>query len=312
MEIEVVGMKKIGEFMSMNEQDECDLFQSFVSALSNPNFKEYVSLLGIEDELLMKYTSRLEDACKEFQHCKNCSGLSQCQNVEKGFVLTPERQMRTITFSYVACPYLQKLRKEQAYQDNISLFDIPKQIMTATMKNIYKDDINRKEVIKFLISFMKDYLEHKKTKGLYLHGSFGSGKTYLIAAMFNELAKKNVKSAIVYYPEFLRSLKESFSSDYKEKYDFIKKVPLLLLDDIGAENLTPWSRDEVLGPLLQYRMNQELPTFFTSNLTLSELEQHLSNSSNGVEKVKARRIIERMKELTCDIELVSKNRRSYE
>ncbi len=48
----------------------------------------------------------------------------------------------------------------------------------------------------------------------------------------------------------------------KKKFGKLKTVPLLLLDDIGAENTTNWSRDEVLAPLLQYRMENHLPTFF--------------------------------------------------
>ena len=91
--------------------------------------------------------------------------------------------------------------------------------------------------------------------------------------------------------------------------EYIKKVPLLLIDDIGAESTTPWSRDEILMPILQYRMDSSLPTFFTSNCTLKELESHFSNSKNGIEEVKARRIIERIKQLTEEIKLVSDNLR---
>ena len=125
----------------------------------------------------------------------------------------------------------------------------------------------------------------------------------------NEMAKRNVKSILVYYPEFLRSLKASFGTNYNEKFELLKKIPLLLLDDIGAENCSNWSRDEVLGPILQYRMDNHLPTFFTSNLTLEELETSLATTSSGVDKLKARRIIERIKQLTVQLELVSKNRR---
>ena len=57
-------------------------------------------------------------------------------------------------------------------------------------------------------------------------------------------------------------------------------------------------------------MNNKLTTFFTSNLTIDELEQHLSITKDSEDKVKARRIIERIKQLTDDIELVSINRRS--
>ena len=57
-------------------------------------------------------------------------------------------------------------------------------------------------------------------------------------------------------------------------------------------------------------MDNELPTFFTSNLSLEELETHLSNTNDKIDKVKARRIIERIKFLTNEIELVGKNRRN--
>ena len=146
---------------------------------------------------------------------------------------------------------------------------------------------------------------------IYLNGSFGSGKTYLTAALFNEMAKKGVKSILIYYPDFLVSLKSSFQTNFQEKFNQIKKIPLLLLDDIGAENCSNWSRDEVLGPILQYRMENHLPTFFTSNLTIDELEKSLSITSSGVDKVKARRIIERIKQLTIPLELISKNRRDW-
>ena len=56
-------------------------------------------------------------------------------------------------------------------------------------------------------------------------------------------------------------------------------------------------------------MNNKLTTFFTSNLSIEELEHHLAITKGSEDKVKARRIIERIKQLTEDKELVSFNRR---
>ena len=56
-------------------------------------------------------------------------------------------------------------------------------------------------------------------------------------------------------------------------------------------------------------MDNNLTTFFTSNLTMKELESHLANSKNGVDEVKAKRIISRIEQLTVDIEMISKNLR---
>jgi len=184
-------------------------------------------------------------------------------------------------------------------------------ITNAKMSEIDISDKKRFEIIKWLKNFYDNYPNEKK--GLFLHGSFGSGKTYLISALFNELAKKDYNCIIVYYPEMLTKLKASFDNtneNYSELLNEIKTSDLLLLDDIGAETVTNWSRDEILGTILQYRMENNLSTFLTSNLNLEELETHLSLSKNSTDKVKARRIIERVKQLMYDIELISKNRRN--
>ena len=300
-------MKKVTDIYKV---DDNKLIHNFQDACSDKEFKNYVDSLNIKEDILIKYTSNLEEAYQECKNCKKCKDLDSCLNKVKGYVYTPILENNVINFSYDACPKQEKLIKENDYQKNIDLYDMPKEMKEASFKNIYKDDKARVPIIKYFKEFMDHYNDEEKPRGLYLSGSFGSGKTYLIACLFNEMAKKGVRGILIYYPEFLRSLKESFNKeDYGDRFNEIKKVPLLLLDDIGAENNSSWARDEVLGPILQYRMENHLPTFFTSNLTLDELEKSLATTSTGVEKVKARRIIERVKQLTITLDLISKNRR---
>lgn len=301
-------MRKINTLIK--KSDITKLKSYYGEALGNKDFKDYVDNLDVSSDVLINYTASIEDAVKEKKACKDCPGLKNCPNTLKGHVYTALKDNNGLNFSYIPCNKLIKEENTYAYKKNITCFDLPKEISEASFSKAYRDDNKRLPIFKYFKEFMDSYLKDKKGKGLYLSGSFGSGKTYLVAALFNELAKKNISSALVYYPELLRSLKSSFGSDYEEKFDFIKTVPLLLLDDIGAENTTSWSRDEVLGPILQYRMEEELPTFFTSNLTLSELEASLSITNSGTEKVKAKRIIERIKQLTVPLELISKNRRN--
>lgn len=297
-------MLEVKQIAKLNQDGELKLKQNYIKALEDRKFKELVHAVKIEDELLMKYTSRLQEASIEFEHCKNCKCLEECKNKVKGYSLVPTKDNNRVVFSYRACNYT----LNESYKENLELFDVPLSIKNANLKNLYKDK-NRIEVIKKMKNYLDNYFSNRE-KGIYLHGSFGSGKTYLIAALFNELAKKEVKSIVIHLPEFLRGLKESFSSDYSERFDLIKKTPLLLIDDIGAEYLTSWARDEVLEPILQYRMDSCLSTFFTSNFTMEELEQHLSTTNNSYDRVKAKRIIERIKQLSEPIELVSKNYRN--
>lgn len=291
-------------------KDDTVLDHSFQDACSDKGFKDYVYSLNIPEDTLKKYTYNLLESYEEHKNCKNCKNLSNCVNKIKGYKYTPQKDQNIISFSYVACKKLTDKLDEEAYKNNIELFDMPKEIANASLKNIHKDDKSRLPIIKYFKEFMEKYKNEEKPKGIYLSGSFGSGKTYMISALFNEMSKKyNTKSILIYYPEFLRTLKASFQNGYNEKFELVKKIPLLLFDDIGAENCSYWSRDEILGPILQYRMESNLPTFFTSNLSLEDLETALAITKNNVDKVKARRIIERIEQLTVPLELIGENRR---
>ena len=91
----------------------------------------------------------------------------------------------------------------------------------------------------------------------------------------------------------------------------MKRSPILMIDDIGADAMSSWIRDEVFGVILQYRMQEQLPTFFSSNFTMDELEQHLSVTQRGDEEpLKAKRIMERIRYLTKEIEMTGRNRRN--
>ena len=305
-------MRKVNDIPTKFELNEAKLKKDYESILNkNETFKKLVDSLKKPDSYLMKYTSSLEETSKELDNCKKCKHLLECKNSYQGHVYYPEILNDNLVFDYVPCKYQKKYDEENKYKKNIYLFEIPKEIKEASMKNIDSKNKSRFEIIKWLVDFIEKYKPNTGMKGLYLNGSFGSGKTYLISAALNELAKQDHKIAIIYYPEFLRSLKESFSEPeiYNEKFKIIKNIELLLIDDIGAETMTEWSRDEVLGTILQYRMQEGLTTFFTSNLTIKDLEEHFSISTKGVEKVKAKRIIERIQQLTTEMTLVSENRR---
>ena len=308
-------MQSLKESLKINKNLNNMLDEAYDEALENEEFKNFVSKLKLKRSVLKKYTSLLETSLKEYQNCQNCKNILSCKNKVEGYAYLPKIKDETLEFSYRPCKYKKKLEKENEFHQNTMLFSVPEDIKNANIKSIYKNDRNRFETILWMDSFIQKYKEDKHQKGLYLYGNFGCGKTYLISALFNELAKENIKSAIVFYPEYLRDLKASFNSENKtefsEKYNYIKKIPLLLIDDIGAENPTPWSRDEVLCPLLQYRMDEKLPTFFTSNLDLSSLENHLALTGRKEDEIKAGRLISRIKQLTDYKEMISQNLRKW-
>ena len=285
--------------LNLKAKDLENLKKNYQEAMKDEKFKKIVSHLKLTEEEGMKKTSKIQNTIEELNNCKECKGVYNCKNAYKGHVSMPEKKEEGLYFTYIPCKYkkrevVERKRKQSEEQINEN----------ARMKDIDVTDKNRIKVIKWLDNFYENFSFSKKIKGLYLHGNFGSGKTFLISALFHELEeKKNVTTKVIYYPEMLKSLKADWEI-YGKTFQMLETVDLLCFDDIGAEKITEWSRDEVLGTILQTRMSNNLPTFFTSNLTLEELENHFCMNSNSDEKIKSRRIMERIKQLSENIEMI--------
>ena len=222
---------------------------------NNPDFITLINKFKISETEIKNNLSSLEDTLNELHNCKKCPGLSECKNKIKGYVYYPENKESFLCFGYAKC------KKLKEYENILTEKDENNELKNARMKDMDVSDKNRIELIKFLKKFYDEYNIKSSPKGLYLHGSFGSGKTFLLACHLNELEiKKHISYEIVYYPELLRTLKEDLSL-VESKVSYYSNVEILVLDDIGAENVTNWGRDEILGTILQERMNKHKTTF---------------------------------------------------
>ena len=283
-----------------------DLRREFILASTDDDFKKVCSRLKTSDEILMKYTSKLEETALELKNCSKCKSLGKCKNRVEGHVYYPNLRNDYIEFEYKPCKYF----KESVRKNNTVFFETPISLENASLSDLTSEK-ERNAILKYIKDFLKKKMNNEEVKGLYLSGNFGSGKSYILSALLNELSNKGFKTVNVYYPRLLMKLKASFNDfSYDEIMNEIMESDILLIDDIGAENNSSWSRDEVLGTILQYRMDNNLTTFFTSNFTIEELETILSQTSNGTDITKSKRIIERIKYLTIEEKLISKNKRN--
>src|SRR5664280_1545752 len=66
----------------------------------------------------------------------------------------------------------------------------------------------------------------------------------------------------------------SSNTSYDRRFDEIRTAPLLILDDLGTQSMTPWVREK-LYQLFNYRYNAELPTVITTADTLDEMDARI-------------------------------------
>ncbi|TCS96716.1 primosomal protein DnaI [Hazenella coriacea] len=308
-------MKPLGEIVSVPLKNQISLSQrekQLNVLFTYPAIREFVRAHPeIPRYQYLRSLGQLNEFVLEHERCRRCPGLDQCPNRMKGH--TPELVEFASYFDVAMqpCDKLKAVTEQQKRSTLIRSHHIPRDILESSFATIEADPA-RIDVLEVAIDFCTKFAEDRPETGLYLYGSFGVGKSRIAGAIVNELVKYDVDSYMVYVPEFIREVFESIGdkSSIQQKMNALKKASLLVLDDIGAESVSPWIRDDVIGAILHYRAAERLPTIFTSNFDLDELEEHLAYSQKGqLERTKAKRIMERIRHYVRPILVRGVNRR---
>lgn len=152
-------------------------------------------------------------------------------------------------------------------------------------ESTFKDYSNDKEAKEKVLTLVNDYGKYEKyPKGVggFLVGSNGTGKTFLMHLSMKEFIMRKIPCRI-YNMDILVS---AFCGAWYNEADklFIeaaKKIPILGIDDLSKEykSLRDDNKDIVtvaFDNLLRYRVQKQLPTWFTSNLNPEKISDYYS------------------------------------
>jgi DNA replication protein DnaC len=112
---------------------------------------------------------------------------------------------------------------------------------------------------------------------LLLMGSYGCGKTHLAAAVANTCVEFGMQTIFLTVPDLLDWLRYSYDATddtFERRFEELKNINLLVLDDLGAHNSTNWAAEK-LFQIMDYRYLRKLPTVVTSNLELEDLDDRV-------------------------------------
>lgn len=95
----------------------------------------------------------------------------------------------------------------------------------AKLKDIYMNNRERLDVAMAADQICTAITNDEKVKGLYLYGPFGTGKSFILGAIANQLKSQKISSTIVYLPEFIRTLKGGFKDgSFEKNYNVCEKL----------------------------------------------------------------------------------------
>lgn len=109
---------------------------------------------------------------------------------------------------------------------------------------------------------------------LLLMGEYGCGKTHLAAAIANFAVNLGVPTLFLTVPDLLDWLRFSYDSpeaSFEQRFNEIRNIALLVLDDLGTQNATPWAQEK-LFQIINHRYSAKLPTVVTTNQDLDEID----------------------------------------
>ncbi len=115
---------------------------------------------------------------------------------------------------------------------------------------------------------------------LVLLGQTGCGKTHLAAAIAGYRLEAGDGVCFANVADLLDELRATFAPGAAERFDAaftrLREVPLLILDDLGAQHSSPWA-EEKLYQMLNHRHLGRLPTVITTNSELSKMEPRIAS-----------------------------------
>ncbi|NEZ46130.1 ATP-binding protein [Clostridium niameyense] len=124
--------------------------------------------------------------------------------------------------------------------------------------------------------YIKGFKDMKKESiGLLIYGEPGNGKTHTVACIANELISRMVPVICVSINALLDRIKDTYNRFGNEGENTVLKslvnADLLIIDDLGTEQNTDWSRTRIYN-ILDSRYRNELPLIITTNLPLNDLQ----------------------------------------
>lgn len=144
----------------------------------------------------------------------------------------------------------------------------------------------------------------KERNGLFITGSFGTGKTHLATAIANQLIQGGTPAICMTMIDLLSRIKQTFDrSDEATEADIMRiyeEVPLLIIDDIGSEQPTEWGISKIFA-IINARYEAYMPTIITTNYGADDLI-HRMTPPNG-DSYNAEKTLDRLKEMCVAVEM---------
>lgn len=234
--------------------------EAMVAAINN-RWQEKLNLVGEDIKKAYPVTDDnavldIIEAMERQTECQKCikEGRQIClHSDEKAYHIAPDGKI-----TKYPCPKKQRERLEE----NCKTANIPKRYRHLTLEDYDSDKYNQQAIKKAQKAINQGI-------GLFIHGSYGTGKTMLASILAQQLIVKGVPVYFTSIAELLYKLETFPREDNTLIFDRIDRAKFLVIDDLGAEGTTP-RIESLIFKLINDKYNNNNPVIVTTNLRADE------------------------------------------
>jgi primosomal protein DnaI len=303
-------MKQVSLEFELNDELKKQRRQMFENLLIQPEIIEFKGKYNLSDAEIEPFAQRYQRWLINIRLCNGCEGLHMCRQNDRGLILDMVVDQGILMQEVRKCHYLLDEESQRSHLKRFIISDMPEHWAQLSLASLDLDNESNEYLL--TVDQMARWVRSPMDKGYYVYGLPGVGKTYLVACVANMMAKNGKTVAFVHVPTLMQRLKSYL--DNRDEFENViykmKSADIAVFDDIGAESVTSWVRDELLLPILNDRAERKRTTWFTSNEDLKSLKNHyMYNQKGEKEEMKAIRILERIEALAVPLQLRGNNRR---
>jgi len=243
---------------------------------------------GLNKEERNKLQGEIKDLKEKFQKLLSDKGIpedfkeprwdcSRCQDrgevlTSRGFIRCSCNQERDLSLIRKQAGLPPRYAKSSFATANLDLYP------TREANGKESPKVKAKKAFKIAQEFSHSQLKEANQQGLLVDGPVGSGKTFLLSCIANELLAHGKAVRYISYSDFLFLVRLSFAPDspYSE-YQLIRDIeqaPILIVDDLGTEQATDFS-SSLLYRIIDHRYGRQLPFVISTSCSLNELARRL-------------------------------------
>ncbi len=254
--------------------------------------KNMILKLQLTEEEIIENIDKILFFIQQNESCAHCKSLKDCKKAKKGYqYFLKKGEDSQLIETMRVCDYYQEFyQKGQRLQ--YSFYSMETVFLQHRLQEF--KEICMQQPRSFQTMYLALY-HQASTKGCFLQIKDSRQRKIFEIGLLSTLLH-NYTCSLVKMSSFLSDLKSLFSdkNGYEELLTKVYQSSILILDDLGGESITSWSRDEVLLPLLNYRIDHHLTTIFISEFSFEQLTFLYTTQKDHL---KAEKLISKMKEL---------------